>query len=498
MSQVGFTPIQLYRSATPGAVPLAGNLAPGELAINTADQKLFFENASGTVVASVPFNTTGILGVANGGTGTATTFTTGSVVFAGASGVYSQDNASLFWDDTNNRLGVGTAAPTAPLEVSQTGAPTAAIQITSSGSNPYMAFTDALGSAAIASGGGTLYLRSGGTGAVNNRVYIVSSGNVGIAAASPPQKLTLGTGNIQLADTFSLVWGGTANYITGSNASNYLALATSSAERMRITDAGNVGIGTTSPGYKLDVSATGNISGQFKTSGSINALFLADAGTTAETLYIGTVGNDFRVVTASNERMRITAAGNVGIGTSSPSAKLNVAGDTIISGNADARQIGFNFYGTSQYNFYVDGATDAAKMTIRSGTTSVATFDGSGNVGIGTNAPTTGSMSNTAILNAGIFITHRGSVSTTSGVATTIAVAAGDNNVTYIVSCGVASADPVSYNAVAIVSGDAGVFRVTTLQTAVLMTISVSGSNIQATQSAGGPATIQYSIIRIS
>jgi hypothetical protein len=87
------------------------------------------------------------------------------------------------------------------------------------------------------------------------------------------------------------------------------------------------------------------------------------------------------------EAMRIDSSGNVGIGTTAPSAKLNVAGDTIISGNADARQIGFNFYGTSQYNFYVDGAVDAAKMTIRSGTTSVATFNGSGNVGIGTSSP---------------------------------------------------------------------------------------------------------------
>jgi hypothetical protein len=47
------------------------------------------------------------LPVANGGTGTATAFTPGSVVFAGASGVYTQDNNNLFWDDTNNRLGVG-------------------------------------------------------------------------------------------------------------------------------------------------------------------------------------------------------------------------------------------------------------------------------------------------------------------------------------------------------------------------------------------------------
>lgn len=53
----------------------------------------------------------GTIGVGYGGTGTSTTFTAGSVVFAGASGVYSQDNANLFWDDTNNRLGLGTTTP---------------------------------------------------------------------------------------------------------------------------------------------------------------------------------------------------------------------------------------------------------------------------------------------------------------------------------------------------------------------------------------------------
>jgi hypothetical protein len=60
----------------------------------------------------------GTLVVGNGGTGTATTFTAGSVVFAGASGVYSQDNSNLFWDDANNRLGIGTSAPGERLQVS--------------------------------------------------------------------------------------------------------------------------------------------------------------------------------------------------------------------------------------------------------------------------------------------------------------------------------------------------------------------------------------------
>jgi hypothetical protein len=51
MAQTGYTPIQLYRSTTGAAVPLAANLAPGELGFNIADtdMALYAENASGTV-----------------------------------------------------------------------------------------------------------------------------------------------------------------------------------------------------------------------------------------------------------------------------------------------------------------------------------------------------------------------------------------------------------------------------------------------------------------
>jgi hypothetical protein len=51
MAQSGYTPIQLYRTTTAAAAPLAADLAQGELAINIAngDMALFAENASGTV-----------------------------------------------------------------------------------------------------------------------------------------------------------------------------------------------------------------------------------------------------------------------------------------------------------------------------------------------------------------------------------------------------------------------------------------------------------------
>ena len=46
-----------------------------------------------------------------------TALTTGSVGFIGASGALLQDNANFFWDDTNNRLGIGTNAPTTAIDV---------------------------------------------------------------------------------------------------------------------------------------------------------------------------------------------------------------------------------------------------------------------------------------------------------------------------------------------------------------------------------------------
>ncbi len=108
MAASGFTPISLYYSTTASAVPSAGNLVAGELALNTTDEKLYFKNAAGTVkllasnatsapVLSFSAGTTGFtpstattgaitlagtLNVANGGTGVTTSTGTGSVVLS--------------------------------------------------------------------------------------------------------------------------------------------------------------------------------------------------------------------------------------------------------------------------------------------------------------------------------------------------------------------------------------------------------------------------------
>lgn len=68
--------------------------------------------------------TTGTLSATGGGGmsigGSITSATEGSILFAGASGVLAQDNANFFWDDTNNRVGIGTATPSATAHVIST------------------------------------------------------------------------------------------------------------------------------------------------------------------------------------------------------------------------------------------------------------------------------------------------------------------------------------------------------------------------------------------
>jgi len=85
MAQTGFTPISLYNTATAAAVPTAGNLVAGELAINTNDGKLFYKDSSGVVqtIASKAGNLN-VSSFSGGSTGlTPNIATTGAVTLAG-------------------------------------------------------------------------------------------------------------------------------------------------------------------------------------------------------------------------------------------------------------------------------------------------------------------------------------------------------------------------------------------------------------------------------
>jgi hypothetical protein len=246
MAQTGYTPIQLYRTTTASATPSAGNLAAGELAINTTDEKLYFKNAGGTVkllaanvtpaenggtgqssytvgdllyasgsttlskladvatgnalisggVGVAPSwgkvglttHVSGTLPVANGGTGTATAFTSGSVVFAGASGVYSQDNSNLFWDDTNNRLGVRTATPAVSLAVSATDAILVPVGTTGerpTGATGYLRFNSSTTSFEGYNGTAWGSIGGGATGGGTDQVFYLNGQTVNTSYSIP-------------------------------------------------------------------------------------------------------------------------------------------------------------------------------------------------------------------------------------------------------------------------------------------------------------------------
>jgi hypothetical protein len=85
MAQSGYTPLSLYYSATATNTPSAGNLVAGELALNTADGKLFYKDSSGNVqvIASKAGNVN-VSSFSGGTTGlTPNTATTGAVTLAG-------------------------------------------------------------------------------------------------------------------------------------------------------------------------------------------------------------------------------------------------------------------------------------------------------------------------------------------------------------------------------------------------------------------------------
>jgi hypothetical protein len=181
-----------------------------------------------------------------------------------------------------------------------------------------------------------------------NSGSITTTNNVGIgaAAASPADRLDV-DGNIRvrqggLVNLFGT--GGSNGLLRGHPTIPGLELGpvtahplwfiTSAAERMRIDAAGNVGIGTASPSRKLDVTVTtaGGHQGMALTNTNGRSWWLEAADSTGNgSAANGVPGNGFAVIdwSSGKTRLAIDGAGNVGVGTTTPGAKLHVNGTTV-------------------------------------------------------------------------------------------------------------------------------------------------------------------------
>ena len=380
------------------AAPNASAGVPSFRAIIPADVPTLNQNTTGTAS-----NVTGTVAVANGGTG-ATTLTSGYLLKGNGTSAVS---ASVVYD-TGTNVGIGTTSPDAKLDIlgpsgDQIRLRTAETEEYRIGRSASTGYLDFYGSQT----GYTGYTFGGVNG---ERMRIDSGGNVGIGTSSPGAKLDVNGGDIYVRTSGRVLTDVVQGYSGTSTplalrAARTITLSTADTVRATIDINGNVGIGCTPLSTtKLQTSIGTDRRFSVFLNGSDNVFgYLTDAGNWTDTFLNG---SPVRFGIGGTERMRIDTAGLVGIGTSSPGAKLNVQQTVTGSvtslllsrttGNvADEQSIVWqqNDLSNLQYSSIaavVDSATSGSMLfkTASGGTnTERMRINSSGNIGVGTTAP---------------------------------------------------------------------------------------------------------------
>jgi hypothetical protein len=287
--------------------------------------------------------------------------TNGRVLFQGTGNVL-QQSSSLFWDSTNNRLGIGTSTPQGNIDINATYATTGYPLIVKNTGyfNAFFQGTSANNQAAF-------YLENdrGSTNSYGGFAIGGSTSNLGnIFGLTRPDRLFM------FADGVNNV-----GYAIGTLQNTPLQFGTNNVIRATVFGTGNIGINTTTDaGYRLDVNGTARVSdnllltngiiatstGTTRLQGSLNYFThnrIASSGALGfQISSYGTLASFFRwsdatydteiggagspligglkFFTAGTEKTRITSGGNVLINTTTDAGfKLDVNGTARVSGN---------------------------------------------------------------------------------------------------------------------------------------------------------------------
>ena len=292
--------------------------------------------------------------------------------------------------NSSGQVGIGTSSPSAKLDVRSAGE--IARFCGTNTSNTYITFSDGttqfgdIGYDGRDTNALSIFNGQSGPlifGAVSERVRITSAGNVGIGTTLPNTTFSWDRA-VGISGTNSsaveLMTGATLNSVFATSATQTnigtisnipLVILTNNTEKMRITGAGNVGIGTTSPSAKLDAFNSGTTTTDLAVrNATVGTKLFVDSGAG----YLQTTtAHDFLFGTNATERMRITSAGNVGIGTTTPDTLLHIkhsSQPTITFEDASANKgyVDFNstrmqLHGGGGSIYFVAGSAERMRLT---------------------------------------------------------------------------------------------------------------------------------------
>ena len=319
---------------------------------------------------------------------------------------------------SGGNVGIGTVGPNDFLElnVDASNNPGFGITINQSTANPArLSLSNSEGSATIDADGNLLKLGNASAG----DLVIDSSGNVGIGTLNPGKKLSV-NGSVHIQSNNRIHFTNTTDQVyMQAPSSNKLAIYTNNTPRILFDSSGNVGIGTTIPVRKLEISAdnTGDTKSNYiritdtdttatlgTHNGGIEFYSKDDSGlpgltAAIESIYAGSGGGgEISLSTSVNsgaalvEAMRIDASGNVGIGTTNPSRLLDVEnsdGNAFVSivAKNDSRAAIFLGDTDSDGQGRIDYDNNDDHLHFSTAQTEAMRIDSAGNVGIGTTNP---------------------------------------------------------------------------------------------------------------